>query len=192
MSILEKSNRMIIVAACCLIAVFIIDLNTPLVVTTGDLYVCCILLVFNRDRQTILVFALLATSLIAANYFICYSGKGNLFNIIMNKCISTSAVWMASYLAFKYKQIGRKAEQTREAYLHELEQMLFMTSHNVRVPVANLLTLSSLLKNEDLSKEEFKTALSHIEVSAEILSKFTQELTLYMEQISKDKIVDEK
>ncbi|MDI1306304.1 MAG: diguanylate cyclase, partial [bacterium] len=74
----------------------------------------------------------------------------------------------------------KKAEEYQKEYINGLEKMMFMTSHKVRQPVANILGLSILLEQEINSPEELKVSINYIRQSALILDTFTEELTLFI------------
>jgi signal transduction histidine kinase len=69
--------------------------------------------------------------------------------------------------------------------------MMFMTSHKVRQPIANILGLSYLLDNQSInSPDELKESLDYIKESALSLDTFTKELTQFIFNLGeKGKIV---
>lgn len=71
----------------------------------------------------------------------------------------------------------KKAEQETVEYLKGLEEMLFMTSHRVRQPVANIIGISNLMEMNILSYEELNKIIGYMKTSAVSLDLFTQELT---------------
>lgn len=73
------------------------------------------------------------------------------------------------------------AEQEREEYTNKLREMLQMTSHEVRAPLARCLGLLTLLQNdENLTDEELREIIAHISSSALELDTFISELTTFM------------
>lgn len=71
----------------------------------------------------------------------------------------------------------KKAEESQKEYINGLEEMMFLTSHKVRQPVANILGLSDILGQSICSSEDFKQSLHCIKQSAITLDVFTRELT---------------
>lgn len=65
-------------------------------------------------------------------------------------------------------------------YIDGLGKMMFITSHKIRIPVANILGLSKLLEDAINSPEELKLCLNYIQESALSLDAFTKELTLFI------------
>ena len=74
------------------------------------------------------------------------------------------------------------AEKEHEEYTNNLEQMMFMTSHQVRLPVSHILGLSSLL-HEELSQADLTEIIKHFKNSVDSLDKFTHELTDFIHDL---------
>ncbi len=74
------------------------------------------------------------------------------------------------------------AEKEHEEYTNNLEQMMFMTSHQVRLPVSHILGLSSLL-HEELSQADLAEIIGHFKNSVDSLDKFTHELTDFIHNL---------
>ena len=74
------------------------------------------------------------------------------------------------------------AEKEHEEYTKNLEQMMFMTSHQVRLPISHILGLSSLL-HEELSQEDLTEIIGHFKNSVDSLDKFTIELTHFIHDL---------
>lgn len=68
-------------------------------------------------------------------------------------------------------------------YLKGLEDILFLTSHKVRQPVANILGVSNLIDNSEISCDELCKMVGHMKISALSLDTFTRELTTYVEDL---------
>jgi nitrogen-specific signal transduction histidine kinase len=77
----------------------------------------------------------------------------------------------------------KKAEKEMARYVCGLEEMLSMTSHCVRKPVANILGVATMLENTKQTKEELVRVIKYMRKSALILDDFTKELTNYMERL---------
>jgi PAS domain S-box-containing protein len=77
----------------------------------------------------------------------------------------------------------KKMEKNKERYINGLEEMLFMTSHKVRQPVANILGVSGLLENNLLSRPEIDEMVNYIKQSAMSLDLFTKELTGFIHDL---------
>ncbi|MGZ5243012.1 MAG: PAS domain S-box protein [Bacteroidia bacterium] len=81
----------------------------------------------------------------------------------------------------------KNAEKEREEYINSLSEMLFMTSHKVRVPIANILGFSEVLEQFLNQPEKLEKSVAFIKKSAHELDLFTRELTIYMEQLKANK-----
>lgn len=69
------------------------------------------------------------------------------------------------------------AEQSRKDYIHDLEEMIFITSHRVRKPITNILGIMHLLENSNLSLEELRITMGSLKQSIQSLDLYTRELT---------------
>lgn len=72
----------------------------------------------------------------------------------------------------------KKAERAKEEHIRGLEEMIFMTSHKVRLPVAHILGIASLLDNSILSADEINKVAGYMKQSALSLDVFIKDLTL--------------
>jgi signal transduction histidine kinase len=79
----------------------------------------------------------------------------------------------------------KKAQETQKEYIEGLESILFMTSHRIRQPIANILGLSYLLNDSKNSKEEIKVFIEFIKQSSLILDVYTQGLSSYTFDLKK-------
>lgn len=77
----------------------------------------------------------------------------------------------------------KHAEQKTLNYVEALEKMLFMTSHKVRQPIANIMGISNLLDNNLTTTEELSKIVSYMKESAKSLDTFTKELTTYIAEL---------
>ena len=85
----------------------------------------------------------------------------------------------------------KKAEEEKKAHILSLEEMLFMTSHKVRQPIANILGLANQLEDKTNSPEEFLQIVDCMKQSAQSLDVFTKELTTFIYEV-KNKEQEEK
>lgn len=69
-----------------------------------------------------------------------------------------------------------KIENQRLKYIQNLEEMLQMTSHQIRQPITNILGLTKLMKIGPNLSEEEKTQINYIKDSAIKLDEFTYNL----------------
>ncbi|HET6990866.1 MAG TPA: hypothetical protein VFJ43_06055 [Bacteroidia bacterium] len=79
----------------------------------------------------------------------------------------------------------KKSEKFLKHYIEGLEVMMFMISHRIRQPVANLLGIAALLTNAMNSPEELKTMVDYMKESALSLDLYTRELTIYITDLDK-------
>lgn len=79
----------------------------------------------------------------------------------------------------------KKVEEERIEHIKSLEKMIFMTSHQVRQPIANLLGLANQLEDSTNSKDEITKIIDCIKESVTSLDKFTKELTTFIHEVNK-------
>jgi PAS domain S-box-containing protein len=80
----------------------------------------------------------------------------------------------------------KKVEEERIGHIKSLEEMLFMTSHQVRQPIVNLLGLANQLEDPTNSKDEIMKIISYIKESVVSLDSYTKELTFFICEVNKN------
>lgn len=78
----------------------------------------------------------------------------------------------------------KKAEQEKEQYIKDLEEMMFITSHKVRHPVTQIIGITNLME-ESLTQEEVEKVIGYLKQSANSLDSFTKELTMFIYDLKK-------
>ena len=78
----------------------------------------------------------------------------------------------------------RKMQELRQQeYVAGLEQLVFMISHKVRSPVANIMGIAHLMEVAEHPLEELQTLVDHIRNSAGSLDVFTREMGDYLTEL---------
>ncbi len=77
----------------------------------------------------------------------------------------------------------KKAEEERKEHLKKIEEMMFMTSHRVRTPLAHIQGVSGLLDNAVHTQDELKQMAGYMKESVLSLDAFTKELTEFIYQL---------
>lgn len=84
----------------------------------------------------------------------------------------------------------KQAEEERDAHIKALEDMLFMISHKVRHPIANILSIASVFEEYANSPEEILKMISFIKDEAMTMDGFTRELTGFIYELDiKNKLI---
>jgi len=78
---------------------------------------------------------------------------------------------------------SNKGEDFLKEYVHGLEEMMFMTHHKVRQPVANILGMAALIEKHANSPEDLKKIVEFMKQSALDLDTFTRELTTFISDL---------
>jgi signal transduction histidine kinase len=80
--------------------------------------------------------------------------------------------------------LANKKNKDKETFQKEnilwLEEMMFIVSHKIRQPVANILGISSLLDNTNNSPADLKKMVAFMKQSALSLDNFTKELSAFI------------
>jgi signal transduction histidine kinase len=79
----------------------------------------------------------------------------------------------------------KKAEEFLQKNVLDLKEIMFITSHKVRAPIANILGLSTLLDQYIDSPARLKEVVSYMKQSATSLDAFTKELTAFIASLKK-------
>ena len=88
----------------------------------------------------------------------------------------------AAELTFANQEL-EKAEQSHREYILSLKEMMYMTSHQLRQPIAHILGLSEVLDAKKYTGEELVEIIGFIKQSAKCLDKFTMELTAFIYEL---------
>lgn len=73
-------------------------------------------------------------------------------------------------------------EQERQKHIRGLEEMLFMTSHKIRQPVAHILGISNLLSVSNHQQNDLNKIAGYMKQSASSLDTFTRELVTFIHE----------
>lgn len=82
-------------------------------------------------------------------------------------------------LSLAYKELKKTDEYLKE-YVKGLEEMMYMASHRVRQPVANILGITDIISDYINSPRQLKTLVNHLKDSATSLDVFIKELTAFI------------
>ena len=77
----------------------------------------------------------------------------------------------------------KKAEENQKKYIKGLDEIMFMTSHRVRQPIANIIGFSNILDLSTSSSDEIKKSVDYIKESAITLDIFTKELSTFISEL---------
>lgn len=175
-----------------LIAVFLIDVIAPYGIAVDVMYMCCILLVFREKKSTLIFFSGLTSTLIVITTLTSHiTQKGAV--TVANHIISLSAVLVTTYIALTYQKMSRLKRVKEEAYITGLREMLFITSHKLRRPVANIIGLLNIEGGlHRLTADELTIVYSYLKSCSCELDTFIHELTQYIEKTELDLSYDRK
>lgn len=183
-----KQNKSIdttlLAAALVLLTVFTIDLLIPLGISMGVMYLFSLFLVVSKNKTTILWFASLATVLTITKLLLFQNISTNYMPFV-NRGLTVIVLWLMAFLAIRYRRLVEKRQSDRANYTKELEQMLYMTNHQIRQPITNCLGLIDVLDYKNPSKEELMRIYIHLKTSAMNLDAFSKELNQFLSEKTK-------
>lgn len=85
------------------------------------------------------------------------------------------------YFSLRHSIDSKKQfEEQHQTYLNSLKKMLFMTNHEVRHSVVNILGITDMLQNYENTEEETAQLITSIRSAASSLDAFTKKLTAFM------------
>jgi len=179
-----STDKIKYLAVVSLLTVFIINIFIPPDFIIDIFYLCSILIVFKQNTQTIIGFSVAACVLIAINAIFFDLGFKHSAFLWINRGISLFAISITSYMAVHYRKQTKANMLKEHQYLKALEEMLFMTSHQVRKPVANILGLieTTKMNRNNLSAGDVKELFQHLQFSSNELDNFLKELNAFIEQ----------
>jgi len=161
-----------------LFLVMVIDYFTPLYVAVGILYSPIILVSLKASRRRILTLAGIASLFIIINflYFIAIADQPN-WVFPVNRITSLIGLWVTAIVAINYKQVAEKRLKDRTDYTETLEQIIFINSHKVRKPLANIVKLAELMQDQQVSENDIREMLPLLSASAAELEEVTRKMT---------------
>ena len=77
----------------------------------------------------------------------------------------------------------KEPKLVEDQIVKSLEEMLFITSHKIRKPVASCLGLIQITQFEALKKDELQFVFNHLKSNADELNGYTKELTDFMSEM---------
>jgi hypothetical protein len=183
------------IAAVSLLIVFLIDVLTPTEFIADILYLCCILIVFQENAGTIIRFGVIACLLIIIDVvFVDLKLKLSVAHYI-NRGMSIIVILVTAYMAMRYRKLSDAGIIKEQKNLQAIEEILFITSHQVRKPVANILGLIDTINCEDttISITALKEHCEYLSSSATELDNYIKQLNAFIEhaghEIDKDDLM---
>lgn len=179
-SILKFRNQ--ILALTILFTVLTLDLLCPLGVAVGVLYLFCFFLICRENKKVIILFAAITSILVTIKLIVFVTPDTNWF-VYANRGMTILVIFIIAILAIRHRALADRRNYERNTYIRELEDMLFMTSHEVRQPIAHCLGLMDVIDVSNPSKDDLMKIYDHIKHSAGQLDTFTKKLTSFIVQI---------
>ena len=135
-----------------LIAVFVVDLSIPRGVAVGVAHVGAVLwsLRWQNPRQTLWV-AIAATVLTIAGYFVSEVGAAP-WKVVFNRLLSLAAIWGVASVGMaviRHETSLRRRTAELEEITEELDEFVYMASHDLRTPLRGIQNLATWIAEDD-------------------------------------------
>ncbi|MBI3141936.1 MAG: hypothetical protein HYZ16_03835 [Bacteroidetes bacterium] len=164
------------------LCIFVADLFIPAGISVGILYLVAMLLV-SGDRRAIILLAAGIASILTFMPIPIFLDEYWTKQVLLNRLITLGAIWIFGLVSIRLAKAKTRILEARNRYVKALEEMLYMTSHRVRKPLATCLGIFNLLDTtKELNQEELRKAVVYLKSSADELDDFTRELTRFMER----------
>lgn len=178
-------------AAASLLTVFLLDVLTPATFVIDVLYLCCILLVFRESPRTIIGFTIGACLLIVIHVLIFDLRLKLGLSFWANRVMSIMAIIITSNLVIRFRRLNQAARLKEQHRLEAMEEILFITSHRVRKPVANIIGLTDVINADTyLTIDELKKRCQYLSFSARELDTIIKELNSFIERSEQKNLAD--
>ncbi len=171
-------------ASSLIITLFLIDVATPLGIADGSLYIILVLFGWFMAKPIhTIILALIASALIIIGFNM--SPEGNYIDIaVINRGLSIFAVWTTAVLLYLINLRGQKLNDINTKLLEknkELEQFVYITSHDLQEPLRTNISMIDRLKNEYKDKFDDRGSkyLFYINQSANRMSNLIKGLLDY-------------
>ncbi|MBI2967649.1 MAG: hypothetical protein HYY40_07530 [Bacteroidetes bacterium] len=137
-------SRNQLLALTSMLIVLAIDILTPLGVAVGVLYLFCFFLVCRENKKVIILFAIITSLFTVIKLAVFVTPETN-WMVYSNRAITLFVILTTAILSLRHRTLIEKTNAEKAIYVKELEQMLFMTSHKVRQPIAQCLGLMNVI-----------------------------------------------
>lgn len=123
-------NKLQKIAIALAILIFIIDMNTPLGIAVGAMYMFCVLLVSNSSKQFIIIFSIIVCFLLAFKFFFFLNDKTS-WMVYTNRIVSVLIISTSAFFSVKYnnqmwqRHIERESNAAKDRNMNSmLENMI--------------------------------------------------------------------
>ena len=183
-----KPTALIALTGFLLFLVFIIDLFAPLEIAVGKLYILCFFLICNQKRKTIISFTIAIFFLLPTKFILFYDPETS-YLVYLSRILTMITILIIVMLSLKFRKLVESRNSDRLQYELQLEQMLFITSHKVRKPLANCFGLLNLFESEEaMTEDQQNYIINNLKKNAIELDTFTKELTIFMGDLKRKKV----
>ncbi len=146
----------------------------------GVFFTFGLLWVQKESKKRILLIYCTSLILIVADFFVVFSRSNVVGSSELNSVISIISISLSTYIILRRKQTEEKAKVQQEKYIASMEEILFMTSHELRNPICSLQGLIDVTTtHEEHTLDEFH---SEIATCVGKLDEYSRDLTKFVDK----------
>lgn len=172
-------------ACTILLAVLLLDILLPLNLNVDPLFILCLFIVMKEQKKTVIFFTLLILSAFILVFCIDVIHYKEYAEYI-SKLISFCVIITGALLVIRYNRLQAAHQKADQHRITSLENIVFITSHKIRLPVTNILGLSDLLDETSNTAADNVHIINGLKESATVLDIFTRELAEYLHSLKSD------
>lgn len=180
LQVLQSIRYIKVIAFLVSIGIFSLDILTDSHAAIGVLYIVSMVLLINQNERTIYFFAAISSVMLVLDVTM-FAHASLHDSVLIDKAISFIALWVVTVGMLRYKALNAKKDVQKQKHARAIEEVLFMTSHNVRKPVCTIQGLAQIMEGA-VSHEEAIHIVKHIRISADELDRYTEDLTKFVHE----------
>lgn len=135
-------------------------------------------IVIKDSKKTIFYVASLSTILIVLNYiYFNFNAPALTRGVPINKISSIVGLWIIAITAVHYNDARHSLALQKKHYNRTMEEIIFMTTHEVRNPVTNIVKIVEFMNEESVSNRNKDELMVYLRRSVEELESATRQMT---------------
>lgn len=108
-------NKLQKIAIALVLLIFILDMNIPLGIAVGAMYMFCVLLVSKSSKKFIIVFSIIVCLLLAFKFFF-FVDEGTNWMVYVNRVVSIFIISASAYFSIQYNNQMLQGHLDRESH----------------------------------------------------------------------------
>jgi hypothetical protein len=169
-----------------IVGLFIIDFFIPPGTEIGILYLVPLCMLLNKRVKTVYVVAALCCVLILIDTIMSYDRSHSIY-IYMDAFLSGITLCVLAFFITRYNRVRMQQQKEKEKITMAVMEMLYITSHKVRIPVTNIQGIFHLKDLENISDNGHTIDTDAlVKNQIEQLDNHTRDLTSFLHLVKKE------